>query len=68
LMVVEPTVDYRPQFTTNRKFSTRQQMQDWVCGQVKKLGFVAVVAKSNNRANKRRPLIYCDRLSKRWHS
>jgi hypothetical protein len=28
LMVVEPTVDYRPQFTTNRKFSTRQQMQD----------------------------------------
>jgi hypothetical protein len=27
-MVVEPAVDFRQQLTTNKKFSTRQQMQD----------------------------------------
>jgi hypothetical protein len=36
-------------------------MQAWVCGQAKKLGFAAVVAKSDNRANKRRPLMGCQR-------
>jgi hypothetical protein len=41
-MVVEPVVDFRPQFTTDIKFSTRQQMQDWVGGKAKKLGFVVV--------------------------
>jgi hypothetical protein len=53
-MVVEPAVDFRQQLTTNKKFSTRQQMQDWVCGEAKKLGFVVVVAKSDNGGNKRK--------------
>jgi hypothetical protein len=30
-IVVEPAVDFRQQFTTDRKFSTQKQMQDWVC-------------------------------------
>jgi hypothetical protein len=56
-MVVEPVVDFRPQFTTDIKFSTRQQMQDWVGGKAKKLGFVVVFSKSDNKANKRRPFV-----------
>jgi hypothetical protein len=56
-MVVAPAVDFRPQFTTDRKFSTRKQMQDWVSGKVKMLGFAAVVWKSDNRVNKRRPYV-----------
>jgi hypothetical protein len=37
-IVVAPAVDFRPQFTTDRKFSTWKQMQDWVGGDAKKLG------------------------------
>jgi hypothetical protein len=42
-IVVEPAVDFRQQFTTDRKFSTHKQMQDRVCGEAKELGFSAVV-------------------------
>jgi hypothetical protein len=45
-MVVESIVVFRLQFTTNRKFTTRKLMQDCVCGEAHKLGFVAVVAKT----------------------
>jgi hypothetical protein len=30
-MVVEPAFDFRLQFTTNRKFSTQQEMQNFKC-------------------------------------
>ncbi|KAK2390675.1 hypothetical protein QL285_064195 [Trifolium repens] len=56
-MVVEPTVDHHQQFTTDRKFHTRAQMKDWLCGETKKLGFVVVTAKSDNGANNRKPYI-----------
>ncbi|MCI80993.1 hypothetical protein A2U01_0102265, partial [Trifolium medium] len=32
-------------------------MQDWVCGEAQKLGFAAVVAKSDNGGNKRKPYV-----------
>jgi hypothetical protein len=54
---VEPAVDFRQQFTMVRNFSTRQQMQDWVCGEAKKLGFVAVVVKSDNGGNKKKAFV-----------
>jgi hypothetical protein len=42
---VEPAVDFRQQFTTDRKFSTQKQMQDWVCVWIEGvIGFSAVVA------------------------
>ncbi|MCI67842.1 hypothetical protein A2U01_0089101, partial [Trifolium medium] len=47
-MVVESTVDFRLQFTTAIKFTTGQEMQQWVCAEAEKLGFIAVVAKSDN--------------------
>ncbi|MCI33627.1 hypothetical protein A2U01_0054844, partial [Trifolium medium] len=56
-MVVDPAVDFGLQFTTDRMFKTRQQMQYWVCEEVNKLGFSAVVAKSDNGDNKRKPYV-----------
>jgi hypothetical protein len=50
-MVVEPAVDHRQQFTTDRKFHTREQMKDWLVGLAKRLEFVAVTAKSDNGGN-----------------
>ncbi|MCI11656.1 FAR1-related protein, partial [Trifolium medium] len=46
--VVELAVDFHLQFTTDRKFTTRKQMQKWVCGEAMKLGFAAVIAKAEN--------------------
>jgi hypothetical protein len=59
-MVVEPTVDFRLQFTTDRKFTTRQEKQQWIFGEAKKLGFIAMVAKSNNGRNNRKAFVVID--------
>jgi hypothetical protein len=36
-MVVEPAVDFHLQFTTDRKFNGRKEMQEWVCVEVENL-------------------------------
>jgi hypothetical protein len=56
-MVVELAFDFRLQFTINRKFTTRKEMQQWICGEARKLGFVVVVAKSDNGGNNRKTLV-----------
>ncbi|PNX73193.1 hypothetical protein L195_g029092, partial [Trifolium pratense] len=56
-MDVELAVDFRPQFTTDRMFKMRKQMQDWVYGEEKKLGFSVVVAKSDNGGKNRKPFV-----------
>jgi hypothetical protein len=59
-MVVESIVDFRLQFTTDKKFTIRQEKQQWVCGKAKKLGFVAMVVKSNNGSNNRKAFVVMD--------
>jgi alpha-glucosidase len=56
-MIVEPTVDHREHFITDRKFPNRVQVKDWIGGLVKKLRFVAVTAKSDKGGNNRNPYI-----------
>jgi hypothetical protein len=56
-MIVEPAVDHRLHFTTDRKFHNRDQVKDWIGGLAKKLGFVAVTAKFDNGGNNRKPYI-----------
>jgi hypothetical protein len=66
-MVVELAFDFRLQFTINRKFTTQKEMQQWICGEARKLGFVVVVAKSDNGGNNRKTsVVMC--YQRRWQS
>ncbi|KAK2394983.1 hypothetical protein QL285_056753 [Trifolium repens] len=56
-VIVKSVVDHRQQFTTDQKFHNRDQVKDWIGGLAKKLGFVAVTAKSDNGGNGRKPYI-----------
>jgi hypothetical protein len=56
-MIVDPTVDHREHFTIDRKFHNRDQLKDWIGDIAKKLWFVAVMAKSDNGGNNRKPYI-----------
>jgi hypothetical protein len=56
-MIVEPAVDHREHFTTDRKFHNRDQVKDLIGGLAKKLGFVGVTAKSDNGGKNRKPYI-----------
>ncbi|MCH80751.1 FAR1-related protein, partial [Trifolium medium] len=49
-MVEGPKVDFRIQFTTERKFDDCEEMISRVCDLEYKLGFVVVIAKSDNEA------------------
>ncbi|MCI40037.1 hypothetical protein A2U01_0061269, partial [Trifolium medium] len=49
--VVAPKIDFRIQFTMGRKFDERGQMLTWVSDLDYSLGFVSVIAKSDNGAN-----------------
>ncbi|MCI30368.1 hypothetical protein A2U01_0051577, partial [Trifolium medium] len=48
---VAPKVDFRIEFTTERKFDHLEQMLSRVRDLVVKLGFVVVIAKSDNGGN-----------------
>ncbi|MCI29358.1 FAR1-related protein, partial [Trifolium medium] len=52
--VVAPKVDFRIELTTKRKFDHREQMLSWVRDLAVKLGFIAVIAKSDNGGNGRK--------------
>jgi hypothetical protein len=51
VVVVAPKVDFRIEFTTDMKFEQRNHMLSWIHGLAEKLGFVAVISKSDNRGN-----------------
>jgi hypothetical protein len=57
LKVMEPKFDFRIHFTTNRKFTSRDEMLKRVRHEAEKLGFVAVVAKSNNKGCNRKTFV-----------
>ncbi|MCI25001.1 FAR1-related protein, partial [Trifolium medium] len=50
-------VDFCIEFTTERKFDDREQMLSWVRDLSFKLGFVAVIAKSDNGGNGRKGFV-----------
>ncbi|MCI34199.1 FAR1-related protein, partial [Trifolium medium] len=56
-MVVKPAFDFRLQFMTARKFTTQQEMQQWFCAEAEMLGFIVVVAKSDNGGNSRKAYV-----------
>jgi hypothetical protein len=51
---VSHKVDFRIQFTTERKFDAWKEMISWVRDLAYKLGFVVVIAKSDNGGNSRK--------------
>ncbi|KAK2403262.1 hypothetical protein QL285_052716 [Trifolium repens] len=57
VVVLAPNVDFRIQFTTDRKFEQRADMLTWVRDLSEKLGFVVVTTKSDNGANGRKDYV-----------
>jgi hypothetical protein len=53
VVVVAHKVYFRIQFTTGRKFEQRNHMLSWVRDLAEKLGFVAIITKSDNEGNGR---------------
>jgi hypothetical protein len=53
VVVPAPSVDFRIEFTTDRKFEQRAYIT-WVRDLAEKLGFVSVIMKSDNGANGRK--------------
>ncbi|XP_050891220.1 uncharacterized protein LOC127096711 isoform X2 [Lathyrus oleraceus] len=60
--LVEP-IDFVDVFTTDKKFSTRDSLLEWVRGEAMKLGFVIVTTRSDNGSDRRRQSIVlgCER-------
>jgi hypothetical protein len=52
--LVTPKVDFSIEFTMERKFKQRGHIFSWVRDLAVKLGFVVVIAKSDNRGNGRK--------------
>jgi hypothetical protein len=53
-MVEQPAaIDFFLQLTSDRKFTTQQEMQVWVCAEAEKFICIVMVAKSDNRNNGR---------------
>ncbi|MCI48789.1 FAR1-related protein, partial [Trifolium medium] len=56
--VVVLKIDFRIQFTTGKKFDERGQMHTWVSDLAYSLGFVSVIAKSDNAGNGRKGYVH----------
>jgi hypothetical protein len=54
VVVVAPKFDFRIEFTSDRRFEQRADMQKWVCDLSENLGFVVVTTKSDNGKNDRK--------------
>jgi hypothetical protein len=65
---VTPKVDFRIEFTTDRRFEQRADMLKWVRDLSKKLSFVVVTTKSDNGGNGRKDDIAlgCQRGGQYW--
>ncbi|CAJ2640423.1 FAR1-related protein [Trifolium pratense] len=63
-----PTIDFRIQFTMEMKFDNRAQMLKWVRDLARELGFVTMIAKSDNGANGGKGYVHivCQRGGKYW--
>jgi hypothetical protein len=51
VVVVAPKFDFRIEFTSDRRFEQRADMQKWVFDLYEKLDFVVVTTKSDNGEN-----------------
>jgi hypothetical protein len=54
---VELKVDFHVLFMIDRKFTSRQEMQAWICAEMEKLGFIFMVVKSSNEGNNKKSFL-----------